>query len=63
MNVSERKKLAMARDELLEAKNDIEQGNSLAGKMHVLSALCFIDMIYTLQSATTFPSTETIGQG
>lgn len=53
----------MARDELLEAKNDIEQGNSLAGKMHVLSALCFIDMIYTLQYSTALSSTESIGQG
>jgi len=63
MNLSERKKLAIARDELLEAKIDLENGNSVAAKMHMLSAICFIDMIYTLQAATRMPLTEAIGQG
>lgn len=63
MNLSERKKLALARDELLHAKEEIETGNKFAGKMHVLSAICFIDMIYTIQRSELSDSAEPVGQG
>ena len=61
MNESVKKKLSLAREELLQAKHELESGNNVAAKMHVISALCLIDMIFTLHSCGYGPSFEMIG--
>ncbi|NIG12990.1 hypothetical protein F3J37_01280 [Pantoea sp. Al-1710] len=49
MRESEKKKLAMVRNELLQAKALLEEGNAQVGLLSVISAIAFVDMIYTIQ--------------
>jgi len=49
MTENEKTKLAAARRELLLAKEELEQVGIERGKMKILSAIMFIDMIYTIQ--------------
>ncbi|PIF22206.1 MULTISPECIES: hypothetical protein [Pantoea] len=60
MNLSHKKKLVMVRDELLKAKGFLETGNPEKAKLSVISALCFVDMIYTKESTEKKDSAETI---
>lgn len=60
MNGSEMKKLAQARNELLQAKACLEDGQTENCKLSVIAALCFIDLIYTLEARG---SAELVRQG
>lgn len=58
MTDSEQKKLAIVYDELLRALAEIEGGNSAMAKLNVLTAISFIDMIFTLKARSGHSSPE-----